>query len=526
MLDNIMKKTKGNPNWKKGGDSPNPKGRPSKRSDGWQNAITGIGYAGYDKRVASVPIVDTITYQTAIDYWRGSDLAARYIETIPNEMLRQGFCLTVDGDSEIEDQVEAKWDELDLKGALKQALCFERAFGGGAILPGVNDGSSKLDQPLQIDKIISFDWITLIEPAELIPIYYYTDPAAPKFGEVSVYRYTPINIGSSKENVYKAMSVDIHESRLIVFPGIRVSKYQISAISQGWGDSVLTRFAKVLRDFDATWDSASILVQDFAQAVFKMKHLAEAFAMDKDGLIKSRMQALQLGRSTARAIVIDSEEDFTREQTPMAGLPEVMDRFATRLAAAADMPLTLLMGQSPSGLNATGDSDIRFFYDRVKAMQDSKLKPALERLTEMTLRSMQLNIPDWSIEFKPLWQPTEKEIIETHKLQAEIDQIYIANGVLGPDEVATSRFGSDKYSFETEVDFNDRASLTATPPDPDVLDPNATITNDGVRMDFIEKRNGKWVVTSHSGEVLGTHESHSSALLQLRAIEYAKAHKQ
>ncbi len=63
--------------------------------------------------------------------------------------------------------------------------------------------------------------------------------------------------------------------------------------------------------------------------------------------------------------MLDKKDSFTRVQTPLTNLSDILDRFATRLAAAADMPVTLLMGMSPAGLNATGESDRAFFYDRV-----------------------------------------------------------------------------------------------------------------------------------------------------------------
>lgn len=39
---------------------------------------------------------------------------------------------------------------------------------------------------------------------------------------------------------------------------------------------------------------------------------------------------------------------------------------------------------------------------------------------------------------------------------------------------------------------------------------------------MIRKRNGKWVVLSKAGRVLGTHSTHNRAVKQLRAIEASK----
>jgi hypothetical protein len=62
----------------------------------------------------------------------------------------------------------------------------------------------------------------------------------------------------------------------------------------------------------------------------------------------------------------------------------------------------------------------------------------------------------WSIQWKPLWSPTEKEIAETGKLVAEADKIYFEMGAVSSDDVVKSRYGGDTYSMETTVDFKAR----------------------------------------------------------------------
>ena len=56
-------------------------------------------------------------------------------------------------------------------------------------------------------------------------------------------------------------------------------------------------------------------------------------------------------------------------------------------ASAADIPVTRLLGQSPAGLSATGDSDTRNYHDMIAARQELDLRPQLERLDALLLRS-------------------------------------------------------------------------------------------------------------------------------------------
>lgn len=444
------------------------------RLDGWTSALNGIGTTTHDKRQATTFSADWVNNEAAVELWRGDDIAARIIETVPNEMFRQGYEIRIEDDSKgLQDRVLSKLEELGVNAALWDGLCYEGAYGGGAILLGANDGQDDLSKPLNLATLREFNWLTALEPRELMPIKWYSNPQAPKFGQPAVYQLTPISPGAGiEESIIASKSTQqIHESRLIIFPGIKVSRRQLNTLG-GWGDSRLSRVIRVLRDFNISWAAAAILTNDFSQAIFKMKGLAELIATDRDQVVKNRMLAVEMSRSIARAIMIDADnEEFERKTTPIQGLPELLDRFSTRLAAAADIPLTLLMGQSPAGLNATGESDIRFFYDRVKVQQDRKLRPALERLVTLIMATESKAPANWSIHFHPLWQPTEKERAEARKIQMETDTGYIAAQVLSPEEVAVSRFGGDEFSFETNIETNNRK------PVPIAIDPNKVKVN-------------------------------------------------
>lgn len=458
-----MESRKGNPNWIKGGPSPNPSGRAkAPRVDGWQSFSTGIGVRGFDKRLSAQFNYEPLPINDAAELWRGNDLAARIVETVPNEMLREGWQLTISDENarDRQDRLTARCEDLGVDDALREALCYERALGGGAILLGASDMASTIAEPLQLEKVRSLDWLTVLEPRDLTPDSHYDDPQAPRFGQPRTYRLA-------------SGSQIVHQSRLIVFPGIRTARR-----ARGWGDSMLARCYRVLADYDMSWAAAGALVQDFSQAVFKLKGLAEVLATDKSGKFLARMQAMDAARSVLRATVIDAGEEFERKPTPIAGLPELLDRFAARLAAAADMPLTLLMGQSPGGLNATGESDVRFFYDRVAAMQRKRLLPALTTIVKLAMRADGVGEPEkWAIAFAPLWQQSDKEIAEARFVQAQADAIYISNQVLSPEEVALARFGGDEYSFDTQVDTEAR-SEPGGEPDTDSVSATAPPTDE------------------------------------------------
>ena len=115
------------------------------------------------------------------------------------------------------------------------------------------------------------------------------------------------------------------------------------------------------------------------------------------------------------------------------------------------MPVSLLMGQAPAGMNATGESDTRFFYDQVKAEQEA-LKPKIQLISKIYQADPEAEV---SVDFPALWQMTDREKTELRRMEAETDRIYLQEGVLLPEEVALHRFSDGDFA----IDLNSRAEL-------------------------------------------------------------------
>lgn len=408
------------------------------RADSWNNAVTGLGHAMRDKIThTEFSANHVLSDETLEALYHGDDIAARVCELLPDEMLRQGFEIQ----SENADAINHELIRLGAREKFSEALVWSRVFGGAGLFLGVDDGQSQ-SLPFKLESVRSLKFLTVLEKREIQPTTYYRDPLEQQFGQVETYR-----VGSN----------EIHESRLLIFHGTRTSKKRRS-MNGGWSHSVLQRMYDVMQQFNMSWQSAAHLMADSAQAVFKLKGLHAQIAANKTSEILQRMELVDMSRSVARAVLLDAEdEDFRRDTYSFGGVPDMLDKFTLRLAAAARMPVSLLMGQAPAGLNATGDSDIRFFYDQVKAAQEHTLRPALERL--VTLISATKGLPPFSISFPALWQETEREKAELRKIQADVDASYIQQGVLLPEEVAMNRFRASGFSTETSISLEARQAI-------------------------------------------------------------------
>lgn len=418
------------------------------RTDEWYNWQTGRGIAGRDGRRNAGHCTEHIPPQVAYDLWQGNWLAARGIEIWPDEMTRAGWELQIDDESELATDVEQFVEDLGLDDRLWDGLAYERAYGGGAVLLGVNDAAGSLAVPLREESIQSFEFLLELEPCELQAATWYGGEArGPKVGRPRTYWLQPFTQAGAV-----AMREEIHESRLLIFDGIRVSRRQVHG-EDGWGSSQLSRVYSEIRDYGLTWGSASRIMQTFNRTIVKMQNLYELLAQDGDA-VRARMIALEVARDVFGVDLIDSEEEIGDQARNVTGLADLLQEFAIQVAAAFNVPLTKLMGRSPAGMNATGEFDQKSWYDNVDAARQKKLKRKILKVCRLAMIARGDTAPNqMSVKFGSLFQPSDKETAEARHIQAKTDEIYAGMGAPVVD-ILRSRFGGDDYSYETQIDLD------------------------------------------------------------------------
>lgn len=442
--------------------------------DGWFSAQTGIGSSDYDKRLSHQQAPARLTYQQAVMIWSTDDLGRRAIQDPIEDAFRQGYDFDVKDDGDFEDLKMTTLDrmeELRVDERVQRALCMERALGGSAILIGAKD-NRPLSAPLDVSKSHGLNWLTVLEPIELQPYSYYTDIESDKYGEPETYLLTAFTTAGVfhrtpiGERVAPPESI-IHETRLIVLGGIRVSKYQFfnSIAGSLWGESYLTSFYEQLRDLNVAYHAAAILMTEVGQPAISIEGLMLLIAKEPKKL-RERIMALQAGRSTARALLLDAKEKLELQSGQhLVGIPELLNALAIRFAASIPMPLSRLMGQAPKALGNESDSETRFYYDDIRATQRNKVRPILKPLAQMCMQGVRKRkLPKrWNMKFNDLTQLTDAEMAEAHLTQARTDSMNVKSGIVYPNEVRRSRFVNG-YSFDTKVDSLKKAPGFVAPP--------------------------------------------------------------
>jgi len=421
---------------------------PTLRADSWSNLVTGIGAATgrLDFQFQRELRIDD---QTLEDMFHGDPYASRIVRAVPEEALRRGFSVSC-GDPAIESEIKSALDDLHVLRKVTEAWTWARLFGGAALFVGADDGRDPA-LPLDMNNIRAVRFVTVLDKRELFPASWFRDPLSPYFGEPETYRFVRSGAGGTD-------SREVHATRIVRFDGAVTSRRRRQQ-NNSWCESELQRVIAKLRDFNGTSAAAATLVQDASQGVFKIKDLMSLIAQDKQDVVRKRLQLMDMARSIARSIMLDADgEDFTRVESGIAtGMADLVDKSFLLLAGAAEIPVTILFGQAPAGLSATGDSDIRWFYDRIDSARTNSVQPRIERIVSMFLRAKNGPTggaePDsWSIKFPSLYQLTDAESADLRAKQATIDAAYITAQVLTPEEVRANRFRRDGYSTETSLD--------------------------------------------------------------------------
>lgn len=447
--------------------------RDDPRYDGWMNALTSLGVVGRDKRMAAYVDLNILSRGQIDALYQQDDIGARIINRPAEEMFREGYEVKVAGKTEVDlKQFGMQLEALDVNKKFEWAKKMGDAYGGAAIVMGIVDGRLP-EEPVDINNISSIDYLTVLDRFELVSSGMIdTDLKSKNFGKPELYRVA-LN-GSVNAN----SSPLIHNTRILRFEGVEMPR-RLSGYFDYWGDSKFSRIYNALRNYQTANDSAATIMQDFTQVVLKMKELGSILASGDDEQLIKRLHLATQTSSILNALVIRDDEEIEKKTTNVAGLPELLKSVANRLAAATDIPHTILFGESASGLGATGESEKRDFYDHIKSRQESEITPLLQKLIEYMMRAKKGpfggKLYDFEIEYRPLWQLSETEQIKNKLALAQADEIYMVNQVLSPDEVRESRFGSGQYSYEIEISEGESYDFGKNPEGDDGLgDPQLT----------------------------------------------------
>lgn len=423
----------------------------AKGLDGLINVIAGMG-TRRDKRTGSYYCRTQLTRWDYDEIFTSSGLARRIVTLPVGDMMRVGWTRIWDG-SDKDDGVKAverAEKNLQLKPKCYQGANWGRLYGGTAILMMLK--GEKLDTPLNLNAVRrgSLQNLTVLDRWRISPSGKIDkDPNSPNFGEPLTY-------------MIAESAVEVHWSRVVIFGG-GLTPYFVKTrgLNQGWDDSVLQPVIETVKNFDGSEAAAASMIYEASTDIHFMEGLVEMLSKPGgEAKVEQRLLTAQMSKGVWKTLVLDGGKNgqggdkYERKEMTFAGVEKIMDRLALSVCVSAGMPLTTLFGDSPGGLNSTGEHSQQNWDDTVDAMRDTYLAPALDRIDEVFIRSTLGRMPENYVrEFKPLRQVDPDQEAKNAFQWAQADKIYFDIGAITASGIARENQARGIYRTQEDADI-------------------------------------------------------------------------
>ncbi|RLC88285.1 MAG: hypothetical protein DRJ03_03290 [Chloroflexi bacterium] len=422
----------------------------TKISDGFNNLLKGIGGSKDPRMNASFTRDRILDKETLSVVYAQNWLAAKVVDAPVDDATREWIEIISEGEDDQQvDTVTERIKCLELKTKLNTAFKWARVYGGAAIVI-IIDGDD-ITQPLDIETIRpgSLSNFVVLDRYNAYPDKINRDVLHPNFGMPDDY-------------ILARAGVNAHYTRVIRVPGV-LTTFRDLEIQQYWGNSVFTRILDPIMDSQSVSNNIASMIYEANVDVYKIKGLNTLVASSNEKKALARIELAHKMKSSINGIALDAEDGYEKKSNVFTQLPEIDDRFLQKVAGASAIPATRLLGTAPAGMNATGESDMRNYYESVGAFQNNQFAPALDYSLRIISRDLGLK-EDIQYRFHPLQQLTKKEQAEVDFLRAQRDTAYMTYNVLQPSHVMAELAKQETYGTITpevaeaaakeEEDFN------------------------------------------------------------------------
>ena len=410
-----------------------------KASDGLENVVSGLGGP-----------MDKTVYNTWVRSNGNSDqdgLITRFRE----DWIAQKVCTIIPLDTtrawrELDTPEAIEADEhFNVAGLFNEAYKWARVYGTAAILLDLK-GTGKMETPLDLNRLKKgcINSLQVIDRTRLLGTGgINTNPLSPCYGQPEFYMIA----GSTAR---------IHHSRLIRFEGTRLPMYE-NWHNQWYSDSVLLPLNTIVDNFHTAVQAAAQLVSEANVDVVTVNGLQNMLTNPQGELaVMKRFRIMKQMKSVYNCILLDSNEEYQAKKIALNGVKDLIWEYLEVIAAAVGIPATRFLSASPSGMNATGESDLVNYIDLLMAIQKMEYQPRLKTLDRII--QAHFGLPEWKYKWRCIFPESsaQKEVREKDTVASLVSLVEC--GVLTPQAAQNILVTKNIYSKE------DMGSLPTAPP--------------------------------------------------------------
>lgn len=449
-----------------------------KTADGFDNFISKLGINNDNPLSGGTYEFNLVTRNRILleAAYRGSWIVGKIVDCPAEDMTRAGVSVTTNEGEENLKELKNATSRLKIGQSLCSLVKWGRLYGGAIAVLQIK--GQKLDTPINLDSIAKdqFQGIVVYDRWQLNPVLTDMIDSGPDLGLPKYYDIVNDPRAYGANFPTSTGQIRVHHSRCIRISGIDLPYFQ-AITEMMWGESNLERLWDRLIEFDDATLNCGNLINRASLRTVSIESLREIVAAGGDaqaGLI-AQFEMMRSVQTNEGLTLLDKNDVFQSTSYSFAGLSDMMLQFGQQLSGAADIPLVRLFGQSPAGLSATGDSDIRMYYDMINAQQEAKLRNGWEMLLKVLWRSLfgKPSPKDMEFTFVPLWQMSALDKANIAKTTAEtVIGAFESNLVDKPTAMKELRSTSGETGvFSNITDEAIKEAEEEPPPEPDEEDP-------------------------------------------------------
>ena len=369
--------------------------------------------------------------------------AAKFVNIPVDDMFLKWreFC---DMDNRTVEVVQEIEKEFKIKTKLAKSMKNGRLHGTGLFIILTKDSTPEM--PLNINRMLKGDLANIItvDRFDANIVSKEKNPFSNNYGKPIFYNITMKQGGSFV----------VHHSRVIRFDGIEpMTDNSWQSYDQDWGvPSIVPVITEIFQDSNVSKGVAH-LVNEASVAIQKVTDFEDALSgSDPDTMsLQQRMEQTTALRSIYRTVFMDAEDDFDRREISFGNLPEIMDRNANRLSAAADIPETRFWSKSMSGLNSTGEGEERNYALKVATDQNNILPEPLQKID--TIIQKHAGLPEKiCYKFPSILDLSEKDKTDIAEKKSRIVVPLVTAGIIDEDEARAILDGDDILGNYDDMD--------------------------------------------------------------------------
>lgn len=389
------------------------------------NSLTGLGMLKNDKNAHTKanPYNAVQDDMELANMYLQDGLATTIADAYPEHALADDIKIVGDESGNILKGLDA----IGFTDSVIEAGTMARLFGGAAILTLYDGNTPFWKKPRPNEKVIGYKVYSSAD-FSLSNEDYVTDRLSPYYNEIELFK---LNLENGKQ-------IKVHASRLTIFHNKKAPRIlkNINFNQRFFGCSSVKEVDDSLKDLGASMGGVANMMSENGLKIFSLSGLTQMLSRPDSGVksVQERMSVVNMALSTYRSLFQDKDDSFAMISHNFTGVPEIIRLMMVMVCARSKIAMSILFGQTITGLAGTNDGDLKTFYGDVKRWRRKVLyRNMCKLITDYGHRNLgNEGLSEFS--FAPLGSLTEKEYVDTKKTQAETCEKFFNMGAMTSQE--------------------------------------------------------------------------------------------